>query len=235
MTSLNDPAVVRTEYADESRLALRSAAQGLSTGPDARQVVIEAVAEANPRLVLEIGCGQGELAERIVRELGAHVVAVDQSPRMVELTRARGVEAVVGDVHDLPFRDATFDCAVAAWVLYHASDLDRAVRELRRVLRPEGRLVAATNSERTLSELWDLVGFAPGYTFGAENGDWPLLRYFTVVERRDVRGTLTFPDHETARRYVAASIVARDRADRLPFFEGPLHASCHAAVFVCEP
>jgi SAM-dependent methyltransferase len=232
---LNDPAVVRTEYADESRLALRSATQGLSTGPDARQVVFEAVAEARPRRVLEVGPGQGELAGRIARELGAEVVAIDQSSRMVELTRARGVTAVVGDVHDLPFHDGVFDCAVAAWVLYHASNLDRAVQELRRVLRPDGRLVAATNSERTLSELWDLVGFAPGYTFSAENGEWPLLRHFTVVERRDVHGTLTFPDHETARRFVAASIVARDRADDLPHFAGPLHASRRAVVFVCTP
>ncbi len=48
---------------------------------------------------------------------------------MVELTRARGVEAVVGDVQDLPFADGQFDCVVAAWMLYHVPDLDRgAVR-----------------------------------------------------------------------------------------------------------
>jgi SAM-dependent methyltransferase len=235
MSALNDPALVACEYADESRLALRSAFQGLSTGLDARQVVFDAIADARPRRVLEVGCGQGELAARLTAELGAGVVAVDQSRRMVELARGRGVEAFVGDVHDLPFRDGTFDCVVAAWVLYHASDLDRAVRELRRVLRPDGRFVAATNGERTLSELWDLIDFAPGYTFSAENGEWPLLRHFTVVERREIRGTLTFPDHEAARRYIAASIVVRDRVDRLPFFEGPLHASRHAVVFVCEP
>jgi len=232
---LDDPEVVRTEYADETRLALRSAVLGFSTGPDARQVVFEAVAEATPRCVLDVGCGQGELAERIRAELGVEVTAVDLSPRMVELTRARGVEALVGDIHDLPFHDGSFDCVVAGWVLYHASGLDQAMRELRRVLGPEGRLVAATNSERSLSELWSLVGFSPGYTFGGENGEESLLRHFTVVERHDVYGMLTFPDREAARRYVAASIAARDRADDLPFFEGPLHASRHAVVFVCEP
>ena len=233
--ALNDPDLVRREYADEAALSARIAAQESATGPDARQIVFEAVAEAFPRRVLDVGPGRGELAERIARELGAQVVAVDQSPRMVELTLARGVEAIVGDVHDLPFHDGVFDCVVAAWMLYHSADLDRAVGELRRVLRPEGRLVAATNSERTLSELWDLVGFAPRYTFSAENGEWPLLRHFTVVERRDVRGTITFPDHEAARRYVAASIAARDLADDVPSFDGPLHASRHVVVFVCEP
>jgi ubiquinone/menaquinone biosynthesis C-methylase UbiE len=233
--SLSDQNLVREEYSDERRLAIRAATQEWASGPNARQVVFEAVAEAEPRRVLEVGPGQGELAERILRELGPEVVAVDQSQRMVDLTRARGVEAVVGDVLDLPFPDGAFDCVAAAWMLYHVPDVDRAVRELRRVLHPEGRLVAATNSERSLHELWDLIGYVPDYSFGAENGEWPLLRHFTVVERRDVRGMLTFPDREAAYQYLEASINARHLADRLPFFEGSLRCSRHVVVFVCEP
>jgi SAM-dependent methyltransferase len=235
--SLNDPAVVRREYADETGLAQRIAAQESATGPDPRQVAFEAVAECSPRRVLEVGPGRGELAGRIARELGAEVIAVDQSPRMVELTGAQGVEAVVGDVQELPFRDGIFDCALAAWMLYHVPDLDRALRELRRVLRPEGRLVAVTNSERTLPELWDLLVDAGSRSegFSAENGEWGLLRHFTVVERRDVRGTVTFPDREAAYRYVAASPIRSHLADRLPSFDGPLEASRHVVVFVCQP
>lgn len=233
---LNDPELVRREYTDESGLAVREAAQVAGTGPSPRQVVFEAVAEAEPRRVLEVGPGRGELAERIMRELGTEVWAVDQSERMVELTRARGVEAVVGDVQDLPFPDGSFDCVLAAWMLYHVPDLDRALRELRRVLHPEGRLVAATNSERTLPELWEPIGHGPrSEGFSAENGEWPLLRHFTIVERRDVRGTITFPDREAAYRYVAASPTAAHLAERLPRFEGQLHASRHMVVFVCEP
>ena len=232
---LDDPELVRREYADESRLALRAAAQESSTGRSPRQVVFEAVAEVEPRRVLEVGPGQGELAERISRELGADVTAVDQSPRMVELTRARGVEALVGDVRDLPFTAGSFDCALAAWMLYHVADLDRALLELRRVLRPGGRLVASTNSERTLAELWELVDYIPRYGFSAENAEWPLLRHFTIVERRDVHGTIIFPDHEAAHQYVAAGITAAHLAGELPHFDGPLRASRHVVVFVCEP
>ena len=80
---LNDPEVVRAEYAEESRLEERIAAwQGL-TGPNPRELALEAVAEAQPRRVLEVGCGQGWASEWIKDELGAEVVAVDQSPRMV--------------------------------------------------------------------------------------------------------------------------------------------------------
>jgi SAM-dependent methyltransferase len=232
---LNDPAHVGREYAEESRLAARELVHVDATGPSPRQVVFEAVAEGRPRRVLEVGSGRGELAKRIQRELRAEVVAIDQSQRMVELTRAGGVEAIVGDVQDLPFPNGSFDAVLAAWMLYHVPDLSRALREIRRVLHPSGRLVAATNSERTLSELWELVGYVPKYTFSAENAEWQLLRQFTVVERRDVRGTLTFPDREAAREYVAASINARHLADRLPHFDGPLHTSRRVVVFVCEP
>jgi SAM-dependent methyltransferase len=237
VSALNDPALVRRDYADEAGLSARIAAQQAATGPDPRQVALEAVAECRPRWVLEVGPGRGELAERIQRELGALVVAVDQSERMVELTRARGVEAYVGDVQALPFQDGVFDCALAAWMLYHVPDLDRALLELRRVLREGGKLVAVTNSASTLPELWDLlpeVG-SRGEGFSAENAEWPLLRHFTVVERRDVRGTVTFADREAAHRYISASPRWARLADHLPVFDGPLTASRHVVVFVAEP
>ena len=236
MSALNDPALVAHEYADERGLAARMAAQKTATGPDPYGVVFEAVREFDPRLVLEVGCGRGELAERMKNELDARVVAIDQSERMVELTTARGVEAVVADVEDLPFRDAIFDCAVAAWMLYHAQDVHQALRELRRVLRPEGRLVVATSSERNLGELWELVGEigAPGGRFTVESAEGALLRYFTIVERRDVRGTVTFPDRDAAHRHISAVPTRGHLADRLPQLERPLEASRHVAVFVCE-
>jgi SAM-dependent methyltransferase len=237
MSALNDPQLVAREYADESGLAARIAAQESARGPDARQVAFDAVAEIAPRRVLEVGPGRGELAERIHRELDAEVVAVDQSPRMVDLTRARGVEAIVGDVQELPFRSGFFDCAVAAWMLYHVPDLSRALRELRRVIRPGGRLVAVTNSGRTMSELWDLLGDVGSRAdgFSAENAEGELLRHFTIVERRDVHGTVSFADRAAAHRYVAASPRWSHLADRLPHFDGGLEAARHVVVFVCEP
>jgi SAM-dependent methyltransferase len=156
---------------------------------------------------------------------------------MVELTRSRGVEAVVGDAQDLPFRNAIFDCAIAAWMLYHVGDLHQTLRELRRVLRPGGRLVAATSSQRNLGELWQLVGRigAPAGSFSAENAEGALLRHFTTVERRDVRGTVSFADRAAAHRHMAACPVDSELADRLPFFDGPLATTRHVTVFVCEP
>jgi SAM-dependent methyltransferase len=233
---LNDPELVRKEYADESRFAVRAAAWQSSTGTDPRQLAFVAVAECEPARVLEVGPGRGELSARVQRELGAEVVAVDQSERMVELTRELGVDARVGDVQALPFPDGSFDCAVAAWMLYHVADLDLGLSELARVLRPGGRLVAVTNSARNLRELWGLYGERSErvHPFAAEEAAGILERHFANVERRDAVGTVTFPSWEDAHAYVKASPARGFLADDLPRFEGPLVATRSVAVFVAR-
>ena len=181
MTRLDDPALVAEEYADETRLRRRASAYtGEATPLDARVPLIAAVVEAAPARVLEVGCGWGELAEMVAAETGAEVVATDLSPRMVELARERGVDARVADVQELPFDDGEFDVAIAAWMLYHVPDLDRAAAELARVLRPGGRLVAVTNSRFHLMELRELVGSGPStLSFSRESDRVFVLRLST--------------------------------------------------------
>jgi SAM-dependent methyltransferase len=230
---LNDPDLVREEYATETRLAARKRAHEFGEGPDAREIVFAAVKEVAPRCVLEVGCGEGELAERVVRELDAPVVAVDQSERMVELARARGVEARVGDVHSLAFADGTFDCAIAAWMLFHAHDVNRALAELARVLRPGGRLVAATNGPDHLSELYELLGAAPSAScFGSVNGESLLRCHFESVDRIDAPGWLVFPDRREAQNYVDSLTLLSGSA--LPDVDAPIRARRTPTVFVAE-
>jgi ubiquinone/menaquinone biosynthesis C-methylase UbiE len=112
---LDDPDLVRREYACEDRLRRRKRAQKeLREGVDAEDVIVAAVAEVSPSRILEVGCGLGEPAERIEAELRCHVIALDLSPRMVELARGRGVDARVGDAQALPIENGDFDCVVAA-------------------------------------------------------------------------------------------------------------------------
>lgn len=237
MNRLDDPELVRREYESERGLTTRASVYRGSQGHDGLEVAFEAVREVEPALVLEVGCGWGEFAARMCAELGAKVVAIDQSERMVELARARGVDARVGDVQALPFDDGEFDCAVANWMLYHVPDVDRALCELARVLRPGGRLVAGTNGRRHLEELWSLVGRhrdQEPIRFLAEDGEDALRPHFARVERRDSFGPVEFENRDAVRAYIASLVTHKHLADRVPSFDGPLRATRVNAVFIAE-
>ncbi len=235
MTS-HDPEVVRKEYATEAGLEARRAAYRNATGPSAPEMVFEAVFEAAPRRVLEVGCGPGELSARIRDELGAEVIAIDSSERMVELARGRGVDARIGDVQELPFADGEFDCAVAAWMLYHVADVGRALDELARVLDSGGRLVAVTNRLDHLKELRELVGQPQRVftNFSGENGEELLRPRFASVEVREAAGTVTFPDCEAVLAYVRPSAALFGGEPAVPVLEKPLVVRRRPVVFVAE-
>ena len=234
---LNDPRVVEAEYANERGLEGRRAAYRFATGPNAPQMAFEAVAEVSPSRVLEVGCGPGELAARIREEVGAEVVAIDISPRMVELARGRGVDARLGDVCDLPFAAGEFDCAVAAWMLYHVPDVDAGLAELARVLRPGGRLVAVTNAPDHLRELRELLGLPAdraAFPFSGANGEELLRRYFARVEARDAAGTIRFPSRDEVVAYVEAARTLFESGAAVPQLDGEFVVTMHPVVFVAH-
>ena len=234
---LDNPLVVQWEYASEERLARRNETyRELSEGDGPEDVAFAAVAEVGPKRFLEVGCGVGQFAERVENELGAKVLAIDVAERMVELTRARGIQTKLADAQALPFGDSEFDCVAANWVLYHVPDIDQALEEAKRVLEPGGRFVAATIGERNMGELWDLLGAMPthGLSFGSENGAKLLGRHFVNVQRREAIGTVVFPDSATMREFVAATITRAHLADRVPELEGPFRTRCSHVIFTGE-
>src|SRR5262249_8504709 len=90
---------------------------------------------------LDACCGTGDLAIG-ARRAGAHVVGLDFSEQMLERARRKAPELdfVQGDALALPFQDASFDSATVGFGVRNVEDLDACLRELRRVLRPGGRL-----------------------------------------------------------------------------------------------
>jgi SAM-dependent methyltransferase len=231
----NDPEVVRREYADETGLTERFSIWARRTGAQPQDVAFEQLLEVAPQRVLDAGCGRGDFAERIARA-GIEVVGLDQSERMVELTRARGVEALVGDISALPFADASFDAAAANHVLYHLPHVDRGIAELARVLRPGGRLVATTNAVRSLGEMWDLVGrdlSERREIFMRETGAAMLERHFGDVRMIPLDGTVELTADEM-RDYVAHSVAHKHLAGRVPDYEGTMTLTASGAVFVAS-
>ena len=206
----DDPVHVQEQYEREDNLRARQGLYEETEGPNAADVLWQTLVEWKPRLVLEVGGGPGELAQRIQQELGASVAFVDSSPRMVELARARGVDAQVGDIQELAFADGTFDTVVAAWMLYHVPDLDRGLAEVARVLRPGGALIAVTNSVHHLSELRDLVAQPNLWadSFSRENGESHLGRHFAHIDRFDMETVVTVRDRQKLVAYCDSMNVA---------------------------
>lgn len=232
----NEPERVQREYESERGLEARTAAHDRGEGADETAMIYDAVAEIAPSDILEVGCGTGALAARMATELSARVVAVDQSPRMVELTCALGVDARVADVQSLPFGDGEFECVVAAWVLYHVEDVGRALDEIVRVLRRGGRLVAATSYPDDLRELFEFLGLEriAAEPFNAANGPELLHSRFARVGARDALGTLTFADRNAVRAYVEPSVGLFDEVGEVPELLEPLVVRRRSVVFVAD-
>jgi ubiquinone/menaquinone biosynthesis C-methylase UbiE len=118
----------------------------------------ELLGAAPGRRILDVGCGLGDDAAALARQVatGGAVVGVDGSQAMIDAARRQhdGVEGLsfeVADAAHLPFDDASFDACRIDRVLQHLADPAPVVREMVRVLRPEGVLVAYDNDWETLT------------------------------------------------------------------------------------
>jgi SAM-dependent methyltransferase len=203
---LDDPETVKAQYAREDNLRARQRMYAEVSGPHPHDVLWQTLVEWEPRRVLEVGGGPGELSERMQKELGAEVSFLDISPRMVELARERGLAAEVGDVQSLPFENGIFDTVVAAWMLYHVPDLDRGLAEMARVLRPGGALIAVTNSILHLSEFRELIAY-PDVLRETFNREELLSKHFAQVERLDLELEVTVRDRQTLVDYQQSTSV----------------------------
>jgi demethylmenaquinone methyltransferase/2-methoxy-6-polyprenyl-1,4-benzoquinol methylase len=115
----------------------------MTAGLDVRWRRLAAAAVVRPGdRVLDAACGTGDLALADAEAGAREVVGVDFSPRMLERARRKSpaIEWVQGDLLDLPFPDSSFDAATVGFGVRNVADLERSLCELRRVLRPGGRL-----------------------------------------------------------------------------------------------
>ena len=116
--------------------------------PEYEEQILPLVTEhlAGRRLVLDVGCGEGQLARRAAAG-GSAVVGLDPIEAQVDLARARGggPTYVRGEAVDLPFGDGRFDAVIACLVFEHLEEPDDAIAEVARVLAPGGRFLFMLN------------------------------------------------------------------------------------------
>jgi demethylmenaquinone methyltransferase/2-methoxy-6-polyprenyl-1,4-benzoquinol methylase len=114
----------------------------MTAGLDIRWRRLAARAAVRPGdRVLDAACGTGDLAIADQRAGASHVTGLDFSEKMLERARRKAqLEWVHGDMLALPFAAETFDAATVGFGVRNVADLELALRELRRVLKPGGRL-----------------------------------------------------------------------------------------------
>lgn len=186
--------------------------------------------------VLDLGTGTGALAQRAATAVGARggVVALDISQRMLDLTRQRAARAGLdniavreGRAESIPAEDDTFDAVLASLSMMYVIDREAAAREIARVLRPGGRLVAAVWAG---PEECDIVMFqqtagrfggtppVPGVGPGSFTDATPFLRQLEAagvqahVEAEELG--FDFPDFASAWDTLAGVTTAHLSADR---------------------
>jgi ubiquinone/menaquinone biosynthesis C-methylase UbiE len=214
IVSTVDPKYLKTEqYKDSSKLSARARLHSqYSTNPQGWFDWMFELYDLPPNArILELGAGAGWLWLRNAKWIppGWEITVSDFSAGMVEEQRQslaripRPFEFREIDVQAIPFEDGTFDGVIANNMLYHVPDRVKAIAEMRRVLKPSGRLYTATNGERHMREIHLLMrqcgfqpeewlgGFVERHAFTLENaaeqlraefGEVAVVRYPDTIE-----------------------------------------------------
>jgi SAM-dependent methyltransferase len=186
------------------------------------------------QIVVDIGCGNGfDLRHLLPEGRCRHAFGLDLSIGMLrslaELRSSGRLTPMQGDAQQLPLGDGVADVGLAMHMLYHVPDIQAAVRELRRVVKPGGTVLASTNSVASLAEINDLMGVAlakvvggplpslHGGKFNLETGAAQLQTEFSDVSVHHFDLPLAFPTAEPVLGYLNSVRDPIERSVGRPF------------------
>ncbi len=188
--SISDKKVVQNQYATSARLETRiSIHEKYSRNKQPFGAWIVSHYDLRPgEKVLELGCGTGSMWQGVILPEGCHVTLTDLSAVMLETAQQNTshlhADFAVCDAMALPFEDNSFDVVIANMMLYHVPDIACALREIRRVLKPDGRFFAATFGEHGAVEaVLDMLRLPCSFNhrFTLQNGTAQLQECFTDI------------------------------------------------------
>jgi SAM-dependent methyltransferase len=270
----DDPAtgrrfLTRSAYADDrnirSRMAIYAYAE-TAADPRWRTSVIP---WDGTQIVADVGCGNGfDLRQIVPQGRCRHAIGLDLSAGMLrsleDLRQSGGLSLVQADAQRLPLPDRSVDVAMAMHMLYHVPVIPAAIRELRRITKPGGTVLASTNSSAHLAEIDDLLGAAisgqlgrparpmPALSFTTQSGTAMLSREFSSVTLRSQGVPLSIPTAQPVITYVASmrepvlaqigepldfDAVLDDiavKVDQVIQAQGSFRATTEMGVFICR-
>ena len=225
--SIADKAVVKNQYATSDRLETRISIHekySRNKQPFGDWIVSHYALQPSEH-VLELGCGTGSMWQGVTLPEDCHVTLTDLSPGMLETTRRNtqhlGAEYAICNAMALPYGNASLDVVIANMMLYHVPDIDRAISEVRRVLKPEGRFFAATTGEygavEAVLDMLDLP-HSVNHRFTLQNGTAQLSAHFadvTIMRRDDALDVTHLPDLIDYLRSMQGMTVLADIPDTI--------------------
>jgi SAM-dependent methyltransferase len=230
MASSFNPRAMQQQYGTQANLQTRIDIHERYTTPrvDFPAWVLDRVTWKGDERVLDVGSGAGTYLPAL-QQVCANVryVGSDLSLGMLAAHRAGLSGTLVdSDAQALPFAPASFDVVMANHMLYHVPNIPAAIAECKRVLAPNGLLIAATNSTQNMPEFAALFRRAlmllmppgalvnvpplPSAAFALENGSQMLARYFRAVVRYDLPQVMIFDSVDPALSYLNSSRSMRE-------------------------
>lgn len=166
--------------------------------------------------LLELGCGNGKLWQENQIDLrNREIFLSDISEGMVEEVRNKlgsDFNCIVVNVEKIPFKDAYFDMIIANHVLFYLNDLNQGLKEIDRVLKPNGVFYCSTYGKEHMKEINEIVqnfdsrinlsNHSLYNIFGLENGEEILKHYFSNVERMDYQDSLEITESKPLIDYI---------------------------------
>lgn len=166
--------------------------------------------------LLELGCGNGKLWQENRIDLRNRVIFLsDISEGMVEEVRNKlgsDFNCIVADAEKIPFKDEYFDSIIANHVLFYLNDLNLGLKEISRVLKPDGILYCSTYGKNHMKEITEIVqnfdsrinlsNHSLYDIFGLENGESILKEYFFNIQRMDYKDSLEITESKPLIDYI---------------------------------
>ncbi len=263
MSEMNKVENVKEQYKDDSNLSKRSNlhAKHSTNKQGFFPWLFEQYKFPKGCRILELGCGNGLQWQQRISKLpeDCTLVLSDFSEGMVKIlwekySEQKNVLAQKIDIQSIPFPDNCFDVIIANHMLYHVPDLQKALSEVRRVLKSGGKFYAATNGNggmrpflqaafKHINPMQNL--FTKELSFSLQNGEEILKQYFQEVQRCDYEDSLSITETQDLMEWLKSTITLGsytesnlnglyDYFEHIRLKHGAINIPKEAGLFICQ-